>query len=101
MEQNLELHSLMTDMQIGYYMALKYNNETGKPTNVKEAVAVLKQIAKNAIVNKRIPRSLFMYAKVFLLSEDPMAVVERAYQVYCQENPQEEVAGDGTLAMQA
>jgi hypothetical protein len=29
-----------------------------------------------------------------------MAVVERAYQVYCQENP-EEVEGDGTLAMQA
>ena len=100
MEQNLELHSLMTDMQIGYYMALKYNSETGKVTNQKEAVAVLKQIAKDAIVNKRIPRALFMYAKVFLLSNDPMAVVERAYQVYSQENP-EEVAGDGTLAMQA
>jgi len=100
MEHNLELHSLMTDMQIGYYMALKYNSDTGKPTNQKDAVAVLKNIAKSAIVNKRIPRSLFMYAKVFLVSADPLAVVERAYEVYRAQNPNE-VAADGTLALQA
>lgn len=99
MEHNLALHSLMTDLQIAYYMSLRYSDD-GKVLNQKEAVTTLKSVAKDAIVNKRIPRSLFMYAKVFIVADNPMAVVEQAYAIYGSSNP-DEVSADGTVAMQA
>jgi len=99
MEHNLELHSLMTDMQLAYYFNLRYRAD-GTLQNAREALDAMKSVAKRAITEKRIPRSLFMYAKVFLVSPDPMTVVEKAYQVYSLDNPGE-VDADGNLALQA
>lgn len=87
------LLNLMTAMQIGYYSNLRYSE--GKVLNQKQATDVMRTIAKEAIQKRTLPRAFFMYAKMFMVSTNPLEVIEQALTLY---NARTNGESDGTMA---
>jgi hypothetical protein len=80
---------LIVTMQIAFYMH-------GGDENFAKANEAMRTVAKNAIKNKRIPRSLYFFASALASPKDVKAFINQTHAMYESENPGE---SNGTLAM--
>lgn len=74
------MHLLMVDMQISYFMA----NLSGQ--NHKGGLAKMRDVARNAIKQRTIPKSLFIFANAFIKSPDPLKMVDETYETFHRDN---------------
>lgn len=73
------LHSLLVSMQIAYLLH-------GGSAQHGQATKAIRHVANYALADKKFPRSLRPFVKIFVVAKNPMEIVTKTYAIYDAEN---------------